>query len=94
MVDIMAHLQQYVPTHSTESLINDPETDEEVPVTMDNFHYILFGGDQLTVERARGAKKERNNENRGKDRLEGLLPVIEDWHAKVCFLKVRISILS
>ena len=25
---------------------------------------------------------------RGKDRLEGLKPVVEDWHAKVCFLGV------
>ena len=24
----------------------------------------------------------------GKDRLEGLLPVVEDWHAKVCLLGV------
>lgn len=38
-----------------------------------------------------GAKKERNNENRGVDRLEGMIPVIEDWHAKVCLLKVRMS---
>ena len=91
MVDIMTHLQQYVPTQSTVSDVSDPKNDEEFQVTLDKFHYILFGGDQLTVERAMGAKKERNNENRGVDRLEVMIPVIEDWHTKVCLLKVRMS---
>ena len=38
-----------------------------------------------------GPKKERNSEDRGVYRLEGMIPVIEDWHAKVCLLKVRMS---
>lgn len=53
-------------------------------VFLDRFHYILFGGDQLTVERDMGCKEHNDNEWRGLDCLEGLLPVIEDWHAKVC----------
>ena len=52
------------------------------------FH-LLFGGDQLTVERATGTKELNDNEWRGLDRLEGLLLVVEDWQAKVCLLKVR-----
>lgn len=52
------------------------------------FHHVLLGGDQLTVQRATGSKKERNNEDRGIDRLEGLIPVVEDWHTKVVVLKV------
>ena len=91
MVDIMTHLQQYVPTQSTVSDVSDPKNDEEYQVKLDKFHYVLFGGDQLTVERAMGAKKEQNNKDRGVDRLEGMIPVIEDWHAKVCLLKVRMS---
>lgn len=88
MIAIMTHLQQYVPCNSTEDEIINPMTNEPEKVYIDQFHYILFGGDQLTVERSAGGKKERNNESRGIDRLEGLIPVVEDWHAKVAFLKV------
>ena len=84
----MSHLQQYVPTTSTEDEVDNPLTDESFKVFDDKFHYVLFGGHQLTVERAFGAQKERSNENRGVERLEGLVPVVEDWHTKVAFLKV------
>ena len=49
----------------------------------------LFGGDQLTVARGIGAQRIRANSEEGASRLEGLIPVVEDWHAKVCFLGVR-----
>ena len=88
MVGIMTHLHSYVPTDTTVDECIDPTTNEAVPLYLDKFHHILFGGDQLTVERATGSKKERNNEDRGIDRLEGLVPVVEDWHAKVVVLKV------
>ena len=88
MVTILQSLQQYVPVHSQEEVFVDAEDNEEITLVLDKFHYVLFGGDQLTVERAVGSKRERCNECRGTDRLEGLVPVIEDWHAKVCFLKV------
>ena len=56
------------------------------------FHQILFGGDQLTVARARGSAAIRSDHVTSictrKDRLEGLVPVVEDWHAKQCLLKV------
>lgn len=69
--------------------INDGNNEcKEDSMFLDKFHYLLFGGDQLTVERAHGSKKCRSNEIRGLDRLEGLIPVVEDWHAKVIFLKV------
>ena len=87
---IMTHLQKYVPIQSVSDKASDPKSNEEVEVFQDCFHYILFGGDQLTVERAMGCKEHFDNEWRGLDHLEGLLPVIEDWHAKVCLLKVII----
>lgn len=46
------------------------------------------GGDQMTVSRVRGMRRIRSNSARGKDRLEGLYPMVEDWHAKVIFLEV------
>lgn len=88
MVEVLKHLQQYVPTKSEEVEIEDPDDGEIVKVSVNQFHYLLFGGDQLTVERSTGAKNSMNNENRSVDRLEGLVPVVEDWHSKVCLLKV------
>ena len=51
---------------------------------------IYIGGDQLTVARTRSCQRIRSNSTRGRDRLEGFVPCIEDWHAKVSFLGVSI----
>ena len=52
---------------------------------------VFVGGDQLTAARARGSQCVRSNSERGKDQLQGLQAVVEDWHCKVCFLGVCIS---
>ena len=44
---------------------------------------MLFGGDQLTAERARSSRQAGSNSDNAKGRLEGLVPVVEDWHSKV-----------
>lgn len=93
MRDVLCNLQQYVPMDTLTDEIVDPDDNETITVNVDNFHYILFGGDQLTAERATGAKRSLANENRGCDRLEGLVPIIEDWHSKVCFLKVNLLVV-
>ena len=46
----------------------------------------------MTAVRARGSQRIRCNSERGKDRLEGLQPVVEDWHAKVCLLEVHVHV--
>ena len=46
---------------------------------------VLLGGDHLTAARARGANKTKDAPT---SRLEGLVPVAEDWHTKVIFLEV------
>ena len=51
---------------------------------------LLFGGDQLTAARARGAIRQRQNSLTAKQRLEGLNPVTEDWHAKVVLITVML----
>ncbi len=63
-------------------------SDEPTVFTKDDFHYILMGGDQLTVARARSSKRIRSNSLRPLDRLEGLVPVCEDWHAKGCLISM------
>lgn len=91
MISILDSLHQYVPTvtsvHTTE-IPGSSGSSEAVEFPVDNFHYVLFGGDQLTAVRARGGKNIRSNSERGRDRLQGLIPVIEDWHTKVCLLGV------
>ena len=84
----MENLHAYVPTESPTVEIERPNSDKKVEVTLDNFHYTLMGGDQLTVARARGSQRIRSNSLRPRDRLEGIVPVCEDWHAKGCLLTV------
>lgn len=88
MVDIMESLHQYVPTQSSQLQSTIPGSDEEVELVKDTFHTVLFGGDQMTAARARGCQNIRKNSERGRDRLEGLKPICEDWHAKLCLLGV------
>lgn len=47
----------------------------------------------MTAARARGSQRIRSNSYRGLDRLEGLQPVVEDWHAKMCLLGVSVIII-
>ena len=90
MVLIMEKLHTYVPTVSTPIELECPKSDEPTTMIKDDFHYILKGGDQLTVARARSSKRIRSNSLRPLDRLEGLIPVCEDWHAKRCLISVSL----
>ena len=44
----------------------------------------------MTAARIRGCKGIMSNGQCGVDRLDGFLPVVEDWHAKMCLLEVTI----
>ena len=59
-----------------------------IQVHHDIFQPVLFGGDQLTAARARGSQQIRLNSERASDRLQGLIPVAEDWHTSVILLTV------
>ena len=65
------------------------DSSETISVQADFFHNILLGGDQLTCARVRGSQRIRENSTNGSARLEGVVPVIEDWHARVCYLQVQ-----
>ena len=91
MIDIMENLQQYVPLAMEVDKLSIPGVGER-EVHADKFHHLWFGRDQLTAKRARGSQHVRNNSLRGKDRLEGLKPVVKDWHAKVCLLGVSCTL--
>ena len=76
MIKIMENLHQYVPTKSVGSSWEIAEN-------------YLFGGDQLTCARARSAKRHRQDLATAVERMEGLLPVVEDWRTKMWLSEVR-----
>jgi L1 cell adhesion molecule like protein len=88
MCEIMDILHKYVPsttsTHNT-TLPNG----ENYSYTQDNLFEILFGGDQLTVTRARSAIGIRRTHDSDKEKLLGLIPVVEDWHARMALVQVN-----
>ena len=95
MVEILDNIHKYVPTKQTTEefivpCVEEESDNEHLSLDIDHFHHniILIGGDQLTVARIRGAQSVRNNSENGRNCLDGFIPVAEDWHAKMCYLKV------
>lgn len=88
MIDILTELQKYVPVQTNTKVCTHPRSGCEVQYEENIFHHILFGGDQLTLERIRTAQNTRANSNRQLDKFMGFLPVVEDWHAQVMLLTV------
>ena len=79
-------MHSYVPTQSYQE---EYQIDEEaIEIPMARMHPILFGGDQLTAARARGAKKAKINSFDPCRKLDGLIPTAADWHARLNFLGV------
>lgn len=92
MCEIMDKLHEYVPAKDVKEFYDLFDDGGIIEVEEEIFHQILFGEDQLTVAKARGSAAIRSDHVTSicsrRDRLEGLLPVVEDWHAKQCLLKV------
>ena len=82
MIDILDILHKYVPTKKS---TQDCQLSSGQPYTLElhRFEALFTGGDQLTVARVRGCQRLRSNSNDGTARLEGLVPMVEDWHARV-----------
>lgn len=90
VLDIMKVIHSYVPmiqNTTTATIIVNGE-DEQVQLIDQQMHPIVFGGDQLTTERARNIKNVVSNSDTASARLEGLVAVTEDWHAKMCLYQV------
>ena len=80
MCHIVGDLSKYVPSNSHD---NAEEHSRQCQVMQ-----LLLFGDQLTVERARGAMVLRSLHENAIDRLEGFVPVVADWHARMTLVKV------
>ena len=87
MSKILCHLMKFVPTLPKEGTLSLPNGSQ---LTFDatEFFPILIGGDQLTAARIRGTQALRVTEDKAVDRLQGLLPVVEDWHARMSLVDV------
>ena len=89
MAEILTHLHQYVPQVERENQCFIPGTNDQVTVYEANTHSILLGGDQVSQARARSALKTKANGEKPSQRLEGIIPTIEDWHTKLTLFEVR-----
>lgn len=87
MSKILEHFMQFVPTLPKEGELQLPNGGQ---LSFDDtgFFKILFGGDQLTAARIRGTQALRVTQDRAADRLEGLIPVAEDWHSRMALVDV------
>ena len=88
MIEILTHLHQYVPLKEFTKEMFIPSIEKVVTKQETVLSNILFGGDQLTAARARGAIRAMSNGSKAATRLQGMIPVSEDWHAEVAFLGV------
>ena len=88
MLDIMEYLHQYVPAMEIVGTFINSTDGHTKQCKAEKVRCILLGGDQLTVSRAKGCQRIRSDSITPRERLEGLQPVIEDWHAKGVFLEL------
>ena len=85
MMDITYELSSlYTPTKPKEKV------DEATQCTVENddFHAVLFAGDQLTRKRIETAKEMARSSTTTLKRLKGLIPICTDWHTKRVLLEV------
>eukprot|EP00731_Ephydatia_muelleri_P006316 Em0003g564a len=87
MVQIMDELHKYVPSIRSVENFED-ENGDMLTMDIHHFSHILLSGDQLTTARAIGSQRIRKNSVDAVARLQGFIPVTEDWHTKVCYMKV------
>jgi len=90
MISILEHLTKYVPFVTTEDAVFDEKSNTMVPLIDHHIHDLLLGGDQLTVERVRGAQRTRDNANKKLESLQSFKGVVEDWHSGVALMKVSL----
>ena len=97
IIKVLEKAHGYVPAKDVERKLTVPNEEgpaSEIKLDDKKFTTLLIGGDQLTVARIRGAQLIRGNSETSEQCFAGLLPVTEDWHAKMCFLEVRLIIID
>ena len=88
MIQILQNLHKYVPAIERDQEIFIPSQEMSIMRSNTMQHKLIFGGDQLTVARVRGAQVAMCNGSTLLQRPEGLIPIIQDWHAEVILAEV------
>ena len=88
MIDILGEYKKCIPSKVVSLKEHIPGSD----ITEDRAYITtLVGGDYLSVAQAHCAQYIWRTSELAMHRLDGILPVAEDWHAKVCLLEVLID---
>ena len=87
MSKILEHFMTFVPTLPKEGEIT-LHNYSKVAFDDTDFFKLLLGGDQLTAARIRGTQALRVTQDKAVDRLQGLIPVVEDWHSRMALVDV------
>ena len=91
MLDILKFLhEKYVPTVEKTVEYNIPSIQTTETIKTAYYHKIIVGGDQLTACRIRtcNCQEAMKNADDVHWKVDGIIPVIEDWHAMMCLLLV------
>ena len=92
MCSVLESFNKYVPMRE---LAKSVKVDGELYQYDDTeMTQLLLFGDQLTVARARSASLLRDPQTVAKDSLKGFVPVIVDWHTRICLLEVSVVVSS
>jgi len=86
MCSILDAHNKFVPVHEHTEVFNCQG--KEAIVDKSSVVQLLVFGDQLTVERIRGATSLRRTHRKALDSFKGFIPAVADWHARVCLLEV------
>ncbi len=84
MIDILAYIHDHF--LSCETMVKDEIKSSKV------VSRLFLGGDQLTEERARNAQIGSADGDTVFERLEGVIPKVEDWHARQILYQVILEI--
>lgn len=90
MSEILTHCMTLVPTLLLEGHHTLPNS-SIIDIDDTRFHELLIGGDQLTVARICGAQAIHATHDKHAECFEGLVPVVEDWHARMTLMQVSIG---
>ena len=93
MSNILQNIMTLVPSLPSESEV-ELSDGGKVKYDSTKFFKILLGGDQLMVARVCGTQCLFRGIDKAIEHLQGIIPVQEDWHARLNFMKVRKLLLQ
>ena len=84
-------LAKYCPIHVKDEANVQLKDGRRVHCRKAKAYKILFGGDQLTCARVRGAQSLRKKHDGVDHQLKCFVPCVEDWHSRLTLVTVSIE---